>query len=124
MAMVMAASVRSATCVAKRNARSVAVRGFATKKLEKDEVEAKLKSDKLKGWSLSQDGGVDAIKKTFEFRDFSEAFGFMSRSALMAEKMDHHPEWFNVYNRVDVSPSTTPFWCFIALENYVTSLAI
>jgi 4a-hydroxytetrahydrobiopterin dehydratase len=50
--------------------------------------------------------GRDAVIKSFQFKDFVEAFGFMSRVALVAEKMDHHPEWFNVYNRVDVTLST------------------
>ena len=50
--------------------------------------------------------GRDAITRKFEFRDFNEAFGFMSRAALLAEKMDHHPEWFNVYRTVDVTLST------------------
>ena len=50
--------------------------------------------------------GRDAIKKSFTFTDFSEAFGFMSRVALKAEQMNHHPEWFNVYNRVEVTLST------------------
>lgn len=48
----------------------------------------------------------DAIVRTFKFRDFNEAFGFMSRAALIAEKMDHHPEWSNVYNRVEVTLTT------------------
>jgi 4a-hydroxytetrahydrobiopterin dehydratase len=48
----------------------------------------------------------DAIKKSFRFKDFSQAWAFMSRVALLAEKIDHHPEWFNVYNRVDVLLST------------------
>ena len=48
----------------------------------------------------------DAIQKTFTFADFNAAFGFMSRVALLAEKMDHHPEWFNVYNRVEVTLAT------------------
>ena len=47
--------------------------------------------------------GRDAISRTFKFADFSEAFGFMSRAALVAEKMDHHPEWANVYSRVEVT---------------------
>jgi 4a-hydroxytetrahydrobiopterin dehydratase len=50
--------------------------------------------------------GRDAIARKFEFRDFNEAFGFMTRVALLAEKMDHHPEWFNVYNRIEVTLST------------------
>ncbi|GAB4576165.1 MAG: 4a-hydroxytetrahydrobiopterin dehydratase [Rhodothalassiaceae bacterium] len=50
--------------------------------------------------------GRDAIMRTFRFRDFNEAFGFMSRVALLAEKMDHHPEWFNVYDRVEVTLTT------------------
>lgn len=50
--------------------------------------------------------GRDAIAKTFRFADFSEAFGFMTRAALVAEKMNHHPEWSNVWNRVDVVLTT------------------
>lgn len=55
----------------------------------------------LEGWQAVE--GRDAIAKSFRFADFNAAFGFMSRVALMAEKMDHHPEWFNVYNRVEVT---------------------
>jgi 4a-hydroxytetrahydrobiopterin dehydratase len=58
----------------------------------------------LKGWS--EVAGRDAITKKFVFKDFSQAFGFMTRAALVAEKMDHHPEWFNVYKTVDVTLST------------------
>ena len=58
----------------------------------------------LSGWRTTD--GRDAIAKSFRFNDFSQAWGFMSRCALMAERMDHHPEWFNVYNRVDVTLST------------------
>ena len=50
--------------------------------------------------------GRDAIMRKFEFRDFNAAFAFMTRVALLAEKMDHHPEWCNVYNKVDVTLST------------------
>jgi 4a-hydroxytetrahydrobiopterin dehydratase len=50
--------------------------------------------------------GRDAIARKFEFANFSEAFAFMTRAALLAEKMDHHPEWSNVYNKVDVTLST------------------
>ena len=52
------------------------------------------------------EGDRDAIQRTFRFSDFTAAFGFMTRTALMAEKLDHHPEWFNVYNRVDVTLTT------------------
>lgn len=50
--------------------------------------------------------GRDAIRRVFAFKDFNQAFGFMSRVALLAEKMDHHPEWFNVYNKVDITLAT------------------
>lgn len=50
--------------------------------------------------------GRDAIRRSFAFADFSAAWGFLSRVALLAEQMNHHPEWFNVYNRVDVTLST------------------
>ena len=58
----------------------------------------------LSGWSAAPD--KDAILKTFKFADFNAAFGFMTRVALMADKLDHHPEWFNVYNRVEVLLTT------------------
>ncbi|HEY1364567.1 MAG TPA: 4a-hydroxytetrahydrobiopterin dehydratase [Xanthobacteraceae bacterium] len=58
----------------------------------------------LHGWAEVEDR--DAIRKSYHFGDFSEAWGFMSRIALLAEKMDHHPELFNVYNRVEVVLST------------------
>jgi 4a-hydroxytetrahydrobiopterin dehydratase len=58
----------------------------------------------LDGWVMVE--GRDAISKTFQFDDFNAAFGFMSRAALKAEAMDHHPEWFNVWNRVEVTLST------------------
>ncbi len=50
--------------------------------------------------------GRDAIARSFKFKTFSEAWGFMARVALLAESQDHHPEWFNVYNRVDITLST------------------
>lgn len=59
---------------------------------------------KLAGWSDVP--GRDAIQRTFAFRDFNEAFGFMARAALVAEKSDHHPEWRNVYKTVEVVLST------------------
>jgi 4a-hydroxytetrahydrobiopterin dehydratase len=59
---------------------------------------------RLAGWKEAS--GRDAIAKTFVFADFNTAFGFMTRAALVAEKMDHHPEWFNVYKTVEVTLST------------------
>ncbi len=56
------------------------------------------------GWEMVD--GRDAIIKKFSFHDFNEAFGFMTRIAIMADKHDHHPEWFNVYNRVEVTLTT------------------
>jgi 4a-hydroxytetrahydrobiopterin dehydratase len=58
----------------------------------------------LPEWRMAE--GRDAIHRTFRFRDFSEAWGFMSRVALLAEAQDHHPEWSNVYNRVEVTLTT------------------
>ena len=58
----------------------------------------------LPGWSEVEDR--DAIRKTFRFADFNAAFAFMARVALRAEKMDHHPEWFNVYDRVEIVLTT------------------
>lgn len=59
---------------------------------------------KLGGWN--EVSGRDAITKKFVFQDFNAAFGFMTRAALIAEKLDHHPEWFNVYKTVDVTLAT------------------
>ena len=59
---------------------------------------------KLKGWQLVKDR--NAITKTFKFKDFNAAFSWMTAMALHAEKLDHHPEWFNVYNKVIVTLST------------------
>ena len=58
----------------------------------------------LDGWEKVP--GRDALKKTFEFKNFVEAFGFMTKAALIAEKLDHHPEWFNVYRTVNVTLAT------------------
>ncbi len=58
----------------------------------------------LSNWTLTP--GREAIRRVYAFRNFNEAFGFMTRAALVAEKMDHHPEWSNVYNKVDVTLST------------------
>jgi 4a-hydroxytetrahydrobiopterin dehydratase len=74
----------------------------AMDKLSPDALTAALA--KLAGWQRVS--GRDAITKTFVFADFNAAFGFMTRAALVAEKMDHHPEWFNVYKTVQVTLST------------------
>jgi 4a-hydroxytetrahydrobiopterin dehydratase len=58
----------------------------------------------LPAWALRDDG--KAITRTFKFADFNAAFGFMTRVALYADKHDHHPEWFNVYNRVEMTLTT------------------
>lgn len=58
----------------------------------------------LDGWMLADDG--DAIRKTYKFKTFRKAFAFMTEIAMVAEKMNHHPEWCNVYNRVDVALTT------------------
>nr|WP_281365397.1 4a-hydroxytetrahydrobiopterin dehydratase [Parasphingorhabdus flavimaris] len=70
--------------------------------LSDDERKAALA--KLAGWEY--DAKRDAISRSFKFSDFTEAFAFMTRVALHAEKADHHPEWFNVYNRVDIVLTT------------------
>ena len=88
-----------------RLARSLARRQFATAKLagsERDGAMLKLTAAK---WTATTDGR-DAVQKTFLFRDFRDAWSFMSGVALAAEKMDHHPEWFNVYSTVDVTLTT------------------
>ena len=72
--------------------------------MSRDRIGAQAALAQLTGWSAAEDR--DAIRKSFRFDDFSIAFGFMTRVALLAEKMDHHPEWSNVYNRVDVLLAT------------------
>jgi 4a-hydroxytetrahydrobiopterin dehydratase len=71
-------------------------------KLERKAIDEALAG--LDGWSLG-DGGT-SITKSYKFKNFVEAFGFMTEAALAAEKLDHHPEWFNVYSKVDVTLST------------------
>ncbi len=73
-----------------------------TEKLSPDAREKALAE--LESWLEVQ--GRDAITRTFRFADFNEAFGFMGRVALKAEQMNHHPEWFNVWNRVEVTLTT------------------
>ena len=71
-------------------------------KLTIEELKATLQ--RLPDWTLAKDR--EAIVRKFKFEDFDAAFAFMTRSALLAAKMDHHPEWFNVYNKVDVTLTT------------------
>ena len=71
-------------------------------KLSAGERDAALKE--LRNWQMVKDR--DAIQRSFKFKNFSEAWGFMARVALLAESQDHHPEWFNVYNKVDITLST------------------
>jgi 4a-hydroxytetrahydrobiopterin dehydratase len=70
--------------------------------LSSDQIDSTLQT--LPGWI--RDAGRSAISRKFVFKDFNEAFGWMTRVALVAEKMDHHPEWFNVYKTVEVTLST------------------
>lgn len=69
-------------------------------RLDEDRIMRELQS--LPGWSISN----GKLHKDFEFANFVEAFGFMTRAAIIAERMNHHPEWFNVYNRVSVDLMT------------------
>ena len=71
-------------------------------KLTIEELKVALK--RLPDWKLATDR--EAIMRNFKFVDFDAAFAFMTRTALLAAKMDHHPEWFNVYNKVDVTLAT------------------
>ena len=73
-------------------------------KLTGTDREAALAPLMATGWEEVE--GSDAISKTFKFKDFGASFAFMTQAAIAAEKMDHHPEWFNVYNRVEVTLTT------------------
>ena len=75
-----------------------------TNKLEGSARNETLAELKARGWEMVE--GRDAIVKTYKFENFIEAWGFMSRAAILAEKLNHHPEWFNVYNRVEVTLTT------------------
>ena len=70
------------------------------KKLSAGEVDAAMAD--VPGWTLKGDG----IERSYKFKDFTQAFGFMARVALLAEKADHHPEWSNVYNKVEIRLTT------------------
>ena len=80
----------------------VVIEKLGIEKLGRAEAEAAL--GELGGWAM--DRGGDAIRRQFKFADFSRAFAFMTRVALLAEARDHHPEWSNVYNRVDITLTT------------------
>ncbi len=69
-------------------------------KLSSEQISEELKN--LPGWSIKE----EKLHKDFEFGDFNEAFGFMTRAAMEIEKMNHHPEWFNVYNKLTVDLMT------------------
>ena len=71
-------------------------------KLDAEDVAERLKA--MDGWVLAEDGA--SIWKAFRFKTFAQAFGFMCEIAVAAEKLDHHPEWFNVYNKVEVTLAT------------------
>ncbi len=71
-------------------------------RMETEEISAALQ--KLPDWALAADG--TALRRAFRFTDFAAAFGFMTRVALMAERMNHHPDWSNCYNRVEITLST------------------
>ncbi|WP_323134646.1 4a-hydroxytetrahydrobiopterin dehydratase [Aromatoleum toluclasticum] len=86
----------------RRRARADGAEDTMSRKLDDDERRAALAT--LPDWTLAP--GRDAITRSIRFKDFNAAFAFMARVALKAEKMDHHPEWFNVYNRVDITLST------------------
>jgi len=73
---------------------------MAVEKLTTPQIEAELKN--LSGWTLE----AEKLHREFKFRNFVQAFGFMTQAAILAEQMDHHPEWSNVYNRVVVNLTT------------------
>ena len=73
---------------------------MATTKMSEEQISVELK--KLNGWSIVNGN----LRRVFEFKDFSQAFAFMTRVALAAEKMDHHPDWSNVWNKVTIDLST------------------
>ena len=72
--------------------------------MAQDRIGAKAALSELQGWRAAD--GRDAIVKSFRFKDFNAAFGFMARVALLAEQMNHHPEWSNVYDKVEVTLTT------------------
>ena len=84
------------------NMRSITKSYSLSRKLDTPDVNKYL--SELNHWELAQDG--KAIQKSFQFSDFVNAFGFMTKVAMESEKLNHHPEWFNVYNKVEITLST------------------
>lgn len=80
--------------------RSTFISNWQADKLSQEERDTLISPLLQTGWKVQKNR--DAIEKEFQFKDFNEAFSFMTRVALLAEKMDHHPEWFNVYNKLQV----------------------
>lgn len=70
-----------------------------------EKIGAEALCNAVSGWSVA-DGEREAVRKVYKFADFKSAFAFMTQVAMKAEQMDHHPEWFNVYNTVDVTLTT------------------
>ena len=75
-----------------------------TDRIHAQEIGSRL--HEIMDWSFIEDQGRDTLQKSFKFKNFREAFAFMTKVAMLAEKMDHHPEWFNVYNRVQIILTT------------------
>ncbi|KAF6110585.1 pterin-4 alpha-carbinolamine dehydratase 1 [Phyllostomus discolor] len=98
-----ALALSAATCCSPASKLSPDMAGKAHR-LSAEERDQLLPNLRAVGWSELE--GRDAIFKQFHFKDFNRAFGFMTRVALQAEKLDHHPEWFNVYNKVHITLST------------------
>ncbi|XP_011646063.1 probable pterin-4-alpha-carbinolamine dehydratase [Pogonomyrmex barbatus] len=88
----------------RRDLSAVVVKKAKMSKLTPEEREQNLSPLLSTGWTVQ--ANRDAIYKEFVFKNFNEAFGFMTKVALQAEKMDHHPEWFNVYNKVNITLSS------------------
>nr|CAB3264685.1 pterin-4-alpha-carbinolamine dehydratase [Phallusia mammillata] len=99
----IANEVWSKTCFASIHCTPVQFKKIIMK-LTEEQRASLLNPLKAAGWTMVENR--DAIYKEFLFKDFNEAFGFMSRVALQAEKSNHHPEWFNVYNKVQITLST------------------
>ncbi|KAJ6657772.1 hypothetical protein lerEdw1_001959 [Lerista edwardsae] len=98
------ASLQAGLCASGCGLYSVAGMAGKAHRLSGEEREQLLPNLRAVGWNEVE--GRDAIYKEFHFKDFNRAFGFMTRVALQAEKLDHHPEWFNVYNKVHITLST------------------